>query len=407
MKPAGAFTVSVREMAQLFNPLKLRDVTLRNRMCEYSSPDGFATDWHLVHLGSRAVGGAGLVLTEATAVEPEGRISPQDLGLWRDEHIEKLSQIAQFVQDRGAVAGVQLAHAGRKASTAPPWLGGGPVAPEEGGWRPIYAPSALAFQDGGIVPDALDGAGITRITAAFVAAAGRALAAGFQVIELHAAHGYLLHSFLSPLANQRTDAYGGSFENRTRFLLDVVREVRRIWPERLPLFVRVSASDWLAGGWTLDESVELARLLGPLGIDLMDCSSGGIVPKAPIALGPGYQVPFAERVKRESGLPTGAVGMITEARQAEAILTEGKADIVLLARELLREPYWPLHAALEFGVDIAWPQQYERAKPPLAAAAGPSARSANGPAPAVSATPTEAAPAAATSPTVAPAAAGR
>jgi 2,4-dienoyl-CoA reductase-like NADH-dependent reductase (Old Yellow Enzyme family) len=349
-------------------------------MCEYSSPDGFATDWHLVHLGSRAVGGAGLVLTEATAVEPEGRISPQDLGLWRDEHIEKLSQIAQFVQDRGAVAGVQLAHAGRKASTAPPWLGGGPVAPEDGGWRPIYAPSALAFQDGGIVPEALDGAGITRVTAAFVAAAERALAAGFQVIELHAAHGYLLHSFLSPLANQRTDAYGGSFENRTRFLCDVVREVRRIWPERLPLFVRVSASDWLEGGWTLDESVELARLLGPLGVDLMDCSSGGIAPKAPIALGPGYQVPFAERVKRESGLPTGAVGMITEAHQAEAILAEGRADIVLLARELLRDPYWPLHAAGELGVDVAWPQQYERAKPAAAPASAAPASAAPAPA---------------------------
>jgi 2,4-dienoyl-CoA reductase-like NADH-dependent reductase (Old Yellow Enzyme family) len=355
-------------MSHLFEPLKLRDITLRNRiavspMCEYSSHDGFANQWHLVHLGSRAVGGAGLVLTEAIAVTADGRISPQDLGIWKDEHVEKLAEIVAFVKGNGAVAGTQLAHAGRKASTAPPWLGGGAVLPENGGWSPIYAPSAIAFSDESIVPKALSVDEIGGLVQAFARAAERSLAAGCEVVELHGAHGYLIHEFLSPLSNTRDDAYGGSFENRTRFAREVASAVRAVWPERLPLFARISATDWAEGGWDLEQSVELARIFKTLGVDLVDASSGGAVPYAKIDVGPGFQVPFAERIRRDAGIATGAVGMITEAHQADAIVREGKADLVLLARELLRDPYWPLRAAGELGVDVEWPAQYRRAKP--------------------------------------------
>ena len=355
-------------MSHLFEPLKLRDITLRNRiavspMCEYSSHDGFANQWHLVHLGSRAVGGAGLVLTEAIAVTADGRISPQDLGIWKDEHVEKLAEIVAFVKGNGAVAGTQLAHAGRKASTAPPWLGGGTVLPENGGWSPIYAPSAIAFSDESIVPKALSVDEIGGLVQAFARAAERSLAAGCEVVELHGAHGYLIHEFLSPLSNTRDDAYGGSFENRTRFAREVASAVRAVWPERLPLFARISATDWAEGAWDLEQSVELARIFKTLGVDLVDASSGGAVPYAKIDVGPGFQVPFAERIRREAGIATGAVGMITEAHQADAIVREGKADLVLLARELLRDPYWPLRAAGELGVDVEWPAQYRRAKP--------------------------------------------
>jgi 2,4-dienoyl-CoA reductase-like NADH-dependent reductase (Old Yellow Enzyme family) len=355
-------------MALLFEPLTLRNVSLRNRivvspMCEYSSVDGFANDWHLVHLGSRAVGGAGLVFTEAAAVEADGRISPQDLGIYRDEHIPKLAQIAGFIHERGAIAGVQLAHAGRKASVARPWDGGAPLAPDEGGWRPIMAPSALPFLENGPLPHALNVAEIRSLVASFARAAERALTAGFRVVEVHAAHGYLLHEFLSPLTNLRDDAYGGSFSNRTRFLREVVSAIRTAWPERFPLFVRISASDWVEGGWTVDDSVTLARDLSPLGVDLIDCSSGGIVPNAKIPMAPGYQVPFAAKVRAEGRIATGAVGMITEPDQAEEILHDGKADVIVVARQLLRDPYWPLHAALALGVDVPWPPQYDRAKP--------------------------------------------
>jgi 2,4-dienoyl-CoA reductase-like NADH-dependent reductase (Old Yellow Enzyme family) len=330
-------------------------------MCQYSSEDGFANDWHLVHLGSRAVGQAGLVFTEANAVLPEGRISPQDLGIWKDEHVEMLARIVRFIQAQGSVAGTQLAHAGRKASTAAPWLGGGPLDIKDGGWRPIYAPSSIPFDDKSIVPEALDKAGIERITKAFSDAAIRALNAGFTVIELHSAHGYLFHEFLSPLSNQRTDEYGGSFENRTRIVRQTAEAVRRVWPERYPLFVRISATDWTEGGWTIEESIELAKRLKPLGIDLVDCSSGGIVPNVKIPVAPGYQVQFAREV-RKSGILTGAVGLITTAAQAEEILRNSEADLIFMAREFLRDPYFPLRAAKELGEQIHWPAQYQRAK---------------------------------------------
>jgi len=351
----------------LFTPLTLRGITLKNRiavspMCEYSSVDGFANDWHLVHLGSRAVGGAALVFTEASAVTSHGRISPDDLGIWKDPHIEKLARITRFIVEQGAVPGIQLAHAGRKASTSSPWKGGTPIGPAEGGWSPIVAPSAIPFDDGYQTPTALELAGIQDIIWAFASAARRALAAGFQVIELHAAHGYLLNEFLSPLSNTRTDAYGGSFENRARLLREIVEAVREVWPEHLPLFVRISASDWIENGWTIENSVDLARMLQPLGVDLIDCSSGGNVPKVRIPLGPGYQVPFAERVRSETGMPTGAVGLITTPKHADDIIRESKADIVLLAREELRDPYFPLHAAKALGAEITWPNQYLRAK---------------------------------------------
>ncbi len=351
----------------LFEPLVLRDVRIPNRlvispMCQYSSEDGFANDWHLVHLGSRAVGHAGLVFTEATAVVPEGRISPQDLGIWKDEHIEMLARIVRFIDGQGSVAGMQLAHAGFKASTLPPWLGGGSVDGKDGGWRPIYAPSGVPFSKDSIVPEALDNAGIQHIVQAFAAAAERALEAGFRIIEIHGAHGYLIHEFLSPITNKRTDEYGGTFENRTRFFRETIEAVRDVWPERFPLFVRISSTDWVEGGWTPEDSVALARTVKPLGVDLIDCSSGGIAPGVKIPLGPGYQVPFARKVRSEGGIATGAVGLLTQARQAEAILAEYSADLILMARQFLRHPYFPLRAAKEIGVDIDWPVQYVRAK---------------------------------------------
>ena len=336
-------------MPQLFDPFSLRGVTLRNRigvspMCEYSAQGGFPTDWHLVHLGSRAVGGAGLVITEATAVEPCGRISPQDTGLWSDAHTRAWAPIARFITQQGAVPGIQLAHAGRKASTARPWEGGAGVADADGGWEPV-APSALAFADDYRLPHALSRGDIGDIQEAFVAAARRSLDAGFRWIELHAAHGYLAHQFLSPLSNRRGDEYGGSFGNRIRFLLETVRAVRATWPEDLPLTVRLSCTDWAEGGWTLPETVDLSRRLRAEGVDLIDCSSGGAVPRAQIPVGAGYQVPFAEAVRREAGVATAAVGMIAEPMQADEIIRNGRADLVFLARELLRQPYWPLHAA--------------------------------------------------------------
>ncbi len=353
-------------MTHLFSPLTLRGVTLRNRiavspMCEYSSENGLANDWHLVHLGSRAVGGAGLVITEAAAVTAQGRISPQDLGLYDDAQIEPLQRITRFIQDQGAHTGIQLAHAGRKASTTRPWEGHGAVSEDQGGWRPVVAPSPLAFSDDSLVPEMLDQVGIAQIVAAFARSAERSLAAGFDLIELHAAHGYLLHEFLSPLSNQRTDGYGGSFGGRTRIVREVVEAVRRVWPERLPLIVRISATDWTEGGWDADESVKLAQVLKPLGVDMIDCSTGGNVPHAPIPVGPGYQVPFAERIKREANIPTAAVGMISEPQQADGIIQSGQADLALLARELLRDPYWPRRAAKALGQEITPPVQYGRA----------------------------------------------
>ncbi len=351
----------------LFDPLEIRGVTLKNRivvspMCQYSSEDGFANDWHFAHLAARAVGGAALVFTEANAVTPEGRISPQDLGIWKDEHVAGLSRIVRFIDAQGAVAGTQLAHAGRKASTQQPWVGNRVLGPDEGGFRPILAPSAIPFRPDDPRPDELEVPGIARIVEAFGDATGRALRAGFRVIELHAAHGYLLHEFLSPLSNHRKDAYGGSFENRIRALIEVTRTVRARWPERLPLFVRISATDWAEGGWDVDQSVELARRLVAEGVDLIDCSSGGLVPGVRIAVGPGYQTPFAERIRREARVRTGAVGLIRSADQAEHILRTGQADVVILARQLLRDPYWPLAAAKQLGVQVRWPPQYERAR---------------------------------------------
>jgi 2,4-dienoyl-CoA reductase-like NADH-dependent reductase (Old Yellow Enzyme family) len=353
-------------VSQLFSPIDLRDVTVRNRvwvapMCQYSAVDGMPNDWHLVHLGSFARGGAGLVFTEATSVVPEGRISPEDTGIWNDEQQAAWARIVAFIHGQGAVAGIQLAHAGRKASTYSGFTRDrGGVPDEVGGWTPV-GPSASAYPDLRD-PEPLDAAGIARVVTAFGDAAERALAAGFDVLELHAAHGYLLHEFLSPLSNQREDEYGGSFDNRVRLVLDVVREVRGRVPAGVPVVVRLSATDWLEGGWTADDSVRLARLLAGEGVDLVDTSTGGNAP-ADIPVGPGYQVPFARRIREEAGLPTGAVGMITEPKQAEEILAEGSADVVLLARELLREPHWPLRAAYELGDDVPelWPVQYRRA----------------------------------------------
>ena len=354
--------------APLFSPFKLRSVEFSNRigvspMCQYSSQDGFATDWHLVHLGSRAQGGAGLVMLEAAAVTPEGRISPGDLGIWKEDHILGVMRIAEFVHSQGARVGMQLAHAGRKASTASPFNGHGLVLPADGGWQPV-APSAIAFASADYaVPTALDEAGIAAAIGAFREAARRALEAGFDFVEIHAAHGYLLHEFLSPLSNLRTDIYGGSFDNRTRLVLEVVDAVRSVWPERLPLFVRISATDWAEGGWNPDESVALARLLRDRGVDLVDCSSGGNVADAKIPVAPGYQVGFAARIRREAGIATAAVGLITEPAQANAIINDGEADLVFLARAELRDPYWPLHAAAALGETVTWPKQYLRAAP--------------------------------------------
>ncbi len=358
--------------AQLFAPVTFRGVTLPNRiavspMCEYSSDDGFANDWHLVHLGSRAVGGAGLVLTEAAAVTAEGRITPYDLGIWKDEHIATLKRIVDFLHVQGSHAGIQLAHAGRKASMTRPWEPGPEgehVLPQSaGGWEAVVAPSAIAFDTVYAQPHELDLAGIDNIVRAFGAATRRAIEAGFDVVEIHAAHGYLLHEFLSPLSNQRTDEFGGSFENRARMLLLVVDTVRREWPEELPLFVRISATDWAEGGWDIDESILLASLLRDKGVDLVDVSSGGMVPRVSIPVGPGYQVPFADRIRRESRIATGAVGMVTSPEQADQIVRNGQADMVLLAREMLRDPYWPLHAAETLRQTISWPAQYLRAAP--------------------------------------------
>ncbi len=349
----------------LFSPLAIREVTLRNRiavspMCQYSCVDGFANDWHLVHLGSRAAGGAGLVMVEATAVEDRGRISPQDMGLWKDEHIGPLARIAEFVEGQGSVAGIQIAHAGRKGSTRRPWDGGGQIPVAEGGWRTV-APSPIPFHPRDEPPEALTHDEIRRIIDAFAAAARRAVAAGFRLLEIHSAHGYLLHEFLSPITNQRADDYGGAFDNRTRMLREVVLAVRGEWPARYPLFVRISSTDWIDGGWEIEQSVRLARCLATLGVDLIDCSSGGIAPDARVPLAPGYQTPFSERMRREAGLLTGAAGLLTEPHQADCIIREGQADVVLLAREMLRDPYWPIHAARALGRPFTPPVQYRRA----------------------------------------------
>ena len=352
----------------LFQPLTIRSVTLRNRigvspMCEYSSVDGVATDWHLVHLGSRAVGGAGLVIAEATAVSPEGRITPGDAGIWTDQQAEAIARINRFVKEQGAVPGIQIAHAGRKASAARPWDGGAHLPDAAGGW-PLLAPSALPFGgDLNKVPRAMDLAEIARVREQFVAAAKRSLAAGCDWLELHAAHGYLIHEFLSPISNHRTDNYGGSFDNRIRFLLETTRAVRAVWPERLPLAVRISCTDWVEGGWDIEQSIELSRRLKTEGVDLMDCSSGGNVPDAKIPVGAGYQVPLAERIRREANIATAAVGCITEPTHADEIIRNGRADMVLLAREFLREPYWPRHAARVLGHPefVPGPVQYGRA----------------------------------------------
>jgi 2,4-dienoyl-CoA reductase-like NADH-dependent reductase (Old Yellow Enzyme family) len=339
---------------------------MRNRivvspMCQYSSVDGFATDWHMVHLGSRAVGGAAVVIAEATAISPEGRISPNDLGIWKDEHVDPLARVTRFIAEQGAIAGIQLAHAGRKASVAAPWRGDRVLDDSDGGWRPILGPSAEAFSPRTPVPCEMSRDDIGQAIGDFRRAAKRALAAGFELIELHGAHGYLLHEFLSPLSNKRTDEYGGPFENRIRFMLAAVDAVREVWPEALPLLVRLSATDWTEGGWDIEQSVELARILRTRGVDLIDTSSGGNVSGAKIPVGPGYQVAFAERIRRDSGIATGAVGMITDPVLADEIIRGGKADVVLLARELLRDPYWPLRAARLLGVKVTWPSQYRRA----------------------------------------------
>jgi 2,4-dienoyl-CoA reductase-like NADH-dependent reductase (Old Yellow Enzyme family) len=353
--------------ASLFTPFRLRSIELPNRivvppMCQYSAVDGVANDWHLAHYGGLAKGGAGLAIFEATAVEAEGRISTADLGIWQDGQIAGLRRVTDFVHSQGARAAVQLAHAGRKASFEVTEAGERLLTPAEGGWQPV-APSAISFGPGYAEPRALDETGIAGVIEAFRAAAGRALKAGFDAVELHAAHGYLLHEFLSPLANRRTDEYGGSLENRARLLLEVVEAVREVWPEELPLLVRISATDWAEGGWNADESVELARLLKTRGVDLIDVSTGGLVPYAKIPAGPGFQVPYAERIRRQAGIATSAVGLITEVDQAEAIVEQGQADLVMLGRELLRNPYWPLKAAEKLGVTASWPVQYLRAAP--------------------------------------------
>lgn len=358
--------------SHLFTPLSLRDVTLRNRvmvspMCQYAceAHDGRATDWHVVHLGSRAIGGAGVVFVEATAVEARGRISPEDVGLWEAQQAEPLARIAHFLTEQGAVPGIQLAHAGRKASVMRPWEGGGPLTPAQGAW-PVIGPSSIPFAEGYPVPHALTQDEIAGVVEHFARATERALDAGFQIIELHAAHGYLLHQFLSPLSNARSDEYGGSFAGRIRLTVEVCRAVRRVWPERLPLFVRLSATDWLEDdprpGWDLDQSIALARRLANEGVDLIDCSSGGNAAHVHIPAGPGYQVPFAAAIRQESGIATAAVGLITSPTQADQIIRTGQADLVALAREELRDPYWPQRAARELGHEGSWPAQYLRAR---------------------------------------------
>jgi 2,4-dienoyl-CoA reductase-like NADH-dependent reductase (Old Yellow Enzyme family) len=353
-------------MSLLFTPHALRGVSARNRiwvapMCQYSAVDGMPGDWHLVHLGARAVGGAGVVLTEATAVSPEGRISPQDTGIWSDAQARAWARTVAFVQAQGALAGVQLAHAGRKGSSRRPWEGRGPVLPQDGGWQPV-GPTADPYP-GLATPAALDEAGIAQVRADFLAATERSLQAGFDLVEVHAAHGYLLHEFLSPLSNTRTDAYGGDLAGRMRLVLEVVEDVRAAWPQDRPLVLRISASDWVEGGWTVEDSVALAKEAAARGVDLVDCSSGGNSADQAVTVGPGYQVPFAAQVRRDAGVATGAVGLLTDPAQAEQVLAEGSADVVLLARELLRDPHWPLRAAEALGADVTWPVQYERARP--------------------------------------------
>lgn len=353
-------------MAELFTPLQIKSVTFKNRlvvspMCQYSSLDGFAGEWHLVHLGSRAIGGAGLVFTEATAVTPEGRISPSDLGIWKDEHIDSLKRITTFIETHGSVPGIQIAHAGRKSSQEAPWRGSKQVAVEDGGWETI-APSALAFKEGDPVPKALSRKEIAGLVKKFREAAERALKAGFKVLELHGAHGYLIHEFLSPLSNTRTDEYGGSFENRIRFLKEIVAAVRQVWPDNLPLFVRISATEYTPGGWTEQDSIALADVLKDMEVDLLDCSTGGNVSGVRITLKPLYQTDLAENIKKASGIRTGAVGLITTPQQAESVIAEKRADLVFMGREFLRDPYFPMRAAHVLGEDIDWPDQYLRAK---------------------------------------------
>jgi 2,4-dienoyl-CoA reductase-like NADH-dependent reductase (Old Yellow Enzyme family) len=353
-------------MSSLFSPLQIKDVILKNRlgmspMCQYSATDGFANDWHLVHYGSRAAGGTGLIMQEATAVLPEGRITPNDLGLYKEEHIEMLQRITSFIHQQGAAAGIQLAHAGRKAGCAIPWKGGKQLGETEGGWKTV-APSALSFNPEDNLPRELDQDGIQDVVASFKLASTRALQAGYKIVEIHAAHGYLIHQFLSPLSNHRTDRYGGPFENRIRLLLEIVKEVKTVWPENLPLFVRISATDWWEGGWNEEEATQLASILKKEGVDLIDCSSGGLVPYQKIQLGPGYQVPFSEKIKKETGILTSSVGLITDVHLAEEILQKEQADLIMIGRESLRNPYFPLQAAKMVGEDIHWPLQYIRAK---------------------------------------------
>ncbi|MCC9017914.1 MULTISPECIES: NADH:flavin oxidoreductase/NADH oxidase [Flavobacterium] len=351
----------------LFAPLTIKKITLKNRivispMCQYSATDGFANDWHLVHLGSRASGGVGLIIQEATAVSPEARISPSDLGLWKDEHIEKLKTINEFILSQKAIPGIQLAHAGRKASVSIPWEGNKKLNIGQGGWQTVSASAIPYHDDEPFLPEALDKNGIQKVISDFKAATKRAVKAGFQVMEIHGAHGYLLHQFLSPLTNVRNDEYGGSFENRIRLTLEIVEAVQSEWPSDLPLFVRISATDWAEGGWNPEESVQLSILLKEKGVDLIDTSSGGLVSHQQIPLQPNYQVPFAAKIKKEASILTGAVGLITEAKQAEEILKNGQADVILFARESLRNPNLPLDFAKELNDDIQWPKQYERAK---------------------------------------------
>ncbi len=353
-------------MSLLFSPLTIKSIRLKNRiivspMCQYSSVDGFATDWHLVHLGSRAIGGAALIIQEATAVSAAGRITYGDLGIWKNEHIEKLSAIVAFIHEHGSVAGIQLAHAGRKASCELPWKGGQQVHSGDGHWQTV-APSPMPFYESDMIPHELSKEEIGSLVNDFKAATIRAVKAGYKVVEIHAAHGYLINEFLSPLSNLRTDEYGGSFENRIRFLLEIIAAIKRVWPADLPLFVRVSASDWVEGGWTIADSVQLAMILKKKGIDLIDASSGGSLSTANIPAGPGYQVPFAAAIKKQSGILTGAVGIITNAKQAEDILQQQQADCIIIAREHLRDPYFALHAAKELNEDVEWPVQYIRAK---------------------------------------------
>lgn len=353
-------------LSQLFSTLQIKSLTFKNRitispMCQYSAQDGFANDWHLVHLGSRASGGSALIIQEATAVSPEGRISPGDLGLWKDEHIEKLRAINSFIVSQNAIPGIQLAHAGRKASVSEPWNGNKKLDETNGGWNTV-APSAIGYHDNEKQPIALDKTGIQKVISDFKSATKRALEAGFKVVEIHAAHGYLIHQFLSPLSNLRTDEYGGSFENRIRLLMEALEAVQSEWPENLPLFIRISATDWADGGWNSDESVKLSKIVKEKGVDLIDVSSGGLVSHQQIPLEPNYQVPFAKRIKKETGILTGAVGLITDSAQAEAIVTDGKADLVLFARASLRNPNLALDFAKELNADIQWPKQYERAK---------------------------------------------